>query len=56
LVRLQQIRDLAETLDLMFGAFLAVRVGNPHSSVSQWEAVAADMRAWLKGGARRAAA
>lgn len=48
--RLQQIRDLAETLDLMFGAFLAVRVGD------QWEAVAADMRAWLKGGARRAAA
>jgi hypothetical protein len=48
--RLQQIRDLAETLDLMFGAFLAVRVGD------QWEAAAADMRAWLKGGARRAAA
>lgn len=48
--RLQQIRDLAETLDLMFGAFLAVRVGD------QWEAVAADMRAWLKSGARRAAA
>jgi hypothetical protein len=48
--RLQQIRDLAETLDLMFGAFLAVRVGE------QWGAVAADVRAWLKGGARRAAA
>jgi len=48
--RLQQIRDLAETIDLMFGAFLAVRGGD------QWEAVAAEMRAWLKGGARRAAA
>ncbi len=48
--RVQSIRELDETLSLLYDAFLAVRLG------AKWGEELAGMQAWLRGGAERMAA
>lgn len=48
LARLQHVRDLAETIDLMFAAFINRRLS------AYWSGELAEMQGWLKGGRVRA--